>query len=143
MKIKITKLTAVLLFGWLVFTSCKKENNTPAIINEPLPPTGTTLATGNFVSSAHTTNGTAKIVKDAANKLYLVFENFRTDNGPDLRTWISSNNNANPYQELGVLKAASGNFSYALDASFDYTTNNRVLIWCKPFSVLYGYAVLQ
>ena len=137
------KIIAVLLFGWLFFAACKKENDTPAIINEPLPTTGTTLATGNFVSSAHTTSGTAKIVKDAANKLYLVFENFRTDNGPDLRTWISPNNNGNPYQELGVLKAVSGNFSYALDASFDYTTNNRVLIWCKPFSVLYGYAVLQ
>jgi Electron transfer DM13 len=95
------------------------------------------------VSNAHTTTGRVKIVKDAANTLYVVFENFKTDNGPDLRIWASPNNNGNPFQEIGLLKAVSGNFSYALDASFDYTTNNRVLIWCKPFSVLYGYTLLQ
>ena len=133
----------VLLAAWLSFASCKKDNNTSAVINEPLPTSTTTLATGSFVSSAHTTTGTAKVVKDASNKLYLVFENFKTDRGPDLRTWVSPNNNATPYQELGFLKATGGNFSYELDASFNYTTNNRVLIWCRQFSILFGYAVLQ
>ena len=136
------KSIVVLLCGWLFFTSCKKDN-TPAVINEPLPTSTTTLASGNFLSSAHTTTGTAKIVKDAANRLYLVFENFKTDGGPDLRTWASPNNNGSPYQELGLLKATAGNFSYELDASFNYTTNNRVLIWCRQFSILFGYAVLQ
>lgn len=139
MKKSIIILSGVLFF----FASCKKENNTPSVINEPLPTSAITLATGSFVSSAHTTTGTAKIVKDSANKLYLVFENFRTDGGPDLRTWVSPNNNGNPYQDLGLLKATAGNFSYELDASFNYTINNRVLIWCRQFSVLFGYAVLQ
>ncbi len=137
------KQISVLILGLLLFTSCKKEDKTPASINDPLPATGTTLATGNFVSSAHPTSGTVKIVKDAANKLYLVFENFSTDNGPDLKTWVSPNNSGNPYQELGFLKAVSGNFYYELDGAFNYTINNRVLIWCRQFSVLFGYAVLQ
>jgi hypothetical protein len=137
------KSIVVLSAGLLFFASCKKDNNTPAVINEPLPTSTTTLATGIFVSSAHTTTGTAKIVKDAANRLYLVFENFKTDGGPDLRTWVSPNSNGTPYQELGLLKATGGNFSYELDASFNYTTNNRVLIWCRQFSILFGYAVLQ
>ena len=132
-------LSGVLLFS----TSCKKNNNTTTVINEPLPTSTTTLATGGFVSSAHTTTGTAKVVKDASNKLYLVFENFRTDGGPDLRTWVSPNNNGSPYLELGLLKATSGSFYYELDASFNYSTNNRVLIWCRQFSILFGYAVLQ
>lgn len=133
----------VLFVGVLSLASCKKDNNTAAVINDPLPTSTTTLASGSFVSSAHTTTGTAKIVKDAANKLYLVIENFKTDGGPDLRTWVSPNNNGTPYQELGLLKATSGNFAYELDASFNYTTNNRVLIWCRQFAVLFGYAVLQ
>lgn len=137
------KLISLAILIILFISSCKKENTTPASANENLPASTTTLASGSFTSSAHTTSGTVKIVKDAANKFYLVFENFRTDGGPDLRTWMSPNNNGSPYQELGLLKATSGNFTYELDASFNYTTNNRVLIWCRQFAVLFGYAVLQ
>ena len=137
------KLTYLLLAASFIITSCKKENTTPAAVTEQLPVAVTVLATGSVTSSVHTSSGTVKIVKDAANKIYLVFENFKTDNGPDLRVWLSPNNSGTPYQELGLLKAASGNFFYELDASVNYTSNNRVLIWCKQFSVLFGYAVLQ
>ena len=136
------KLTYLLLVASLIITSCKKENTTPAAVTEQLPVAVTVLATGSVTSSVHTSSGTVKVVKDAANKIYLVFENFKTDNGPDLRVWLSPNNSGTPYQELGLLKAASGNFFYELDASVNYTSNNRVLIWCKQFSVLFGYAVL-
>ena len=136
------KLTYLLLAASFIITSCKKENTTPAAVTEQLPVAVTVLATGSVTSSVHTSSGTVKIVKDAANKIYLVFENFKTDNGPDLRVWLSPNNSGTPYQELGLLKAASGNFFYELDASVNYTSNNRVLIWCKQFSVLFGYAVL-
>ena len=132
----------VLLCGLLILASCKK-NSPSTFVNEPVPTSTTTLATGNFVSSAHTTSGTVKIVKDSANKLYLVFENFKTDGGPDLRTWLSPNKNGSPFQDLGFLKATTGNFSYELDASFNYTTNNHVLIWCRQFAVLFGYAELK
>ena len=136
------KLTYLLLAASFIITSCKKENTTPAAVTEQLPVAVTVLATGSVTSSVHTSSGTVKVVKDAANKIYLVFENFKTDNGPDLRVWLSPNNSGTPYQELGLLKAASGNFFYELDASVNYTSNNRVLIWCKQFSVLFGYAVL-
>ena len=136
------KIIRLLPLCLLSFVSCKKDK-APAVINDPLPVSVTTIASGNFISSVHNTSGTVKIVKDAANKVFLVFENFRTDNGPDLRVWLSPNNSGNPYQELGLLKAVSGNFSYELDASINYTANNRVLIWCRQFSILFGYAVLQ
>ena len=121
-------------------TSCKKSALDNA--NETLP-TGTTISTGSFTSNAHNTSGTTKIIRDASGKIQLVFENFKTDNGPDLRVWLSPNNSGSPYQEIGLLKAVTGNFSYELDASINYTANNRVLIWCKAFSVLFGHAVLQ
>jgi Electron transfer DM13 len=138
----MTKLLSFLSAIILLLASCKK-NNTPAVLNDTLPEAGTTIVAGNFISSVHASSGTVKVTKDAANKIYLVFENFKTDNGPDLRIWLSPNNTGNPYQEVGLLKAVSGNFSYQLDASFNYSSNNRVLIWCKQFSVLFGYAVLQ
>ncbi len=137
------KITVVLIFCSLCLSSCKKENTTPESANESLPISVTILATGNFVGSSHSASGTAKIVKDSANRLYLVVENFRTAAGPDLRMLVSPDKTASINQELGLLKAASGNFSYQLDATFNYKTNSHVLIWCKQYSVLFGYAVMQ
>jgi hypothetical protein len=139
-KIKIMKHTLFVALAFILFISCKK--NTPESAQEVLP-AGTVLSSGSFVSSGHTTIGTVKIVSDNSNIKRLVFENFRTDNGPDLRVWLSPNNNGSPYQEVGPLKAVSGNFSYELGPAINHSTNNRVLIWCEDFSVLFGYAILQ
>ncbi len=133
-------LSAALFSLLFLIISCAK--NTPENAQETLP-TGTVLATGNFVSNGHPTSGSAKVLQDAAGKKFLVFENFRSDNGPDLRVWLSPNNSASPYQEVGILKAVTGSFSYELTAAINYTANNRVLIWCEDFSVLFGHAVLQ
>lgn len=130
-------ISAAIIF--LLFTGCKKEGKT---IIEPLPQ-GTTLVSGNFISSAHTTTGSAKIIRDSANNLKLVFENFRTDNGPDLRVWLSSNIMANGYIEIGILRAVAGNFSYDISMDTDYSTNKNLLIWCEDAAVLFGYAVLE
>jgi hypothetical protein len=131
----------ILFLTVIVFmSSCKKS----ALDNiDEMLPTGTTISMGSFISNSHSTSGTAKIVRDASGKTVLVFENFKTDNGPDLRVWLSPNNSGSPYQEVGLLKAVTGNFSYDLSANTNYTVNNRVLIWCEDFSVLFGHAVLQ
>lgn len=134
------KHTIFVVLVSILFVSCKK--NTPENAQEVLP-TGTVLVSGNFIGSGHATTGTVKIVLDTSNIKQLVFENFRTDNGPDLRVWLSPSNSASPYQEVGRLTAVNGNFSYELNAGINHAANNRVLIWCKDFSVLFGYAILQ
>jgi hypothetical protein len=138
--LKYTCMNKLILVALLFLISCKKQ--VQENINESLP-TGTTLANGSFVSDVHPTSGTVKVNQDVSGKLQLVFENFKTDSGPDLKVWLSPNINGSPYQEVGVLKAISGNFSYTIDANINYTTNNRVLIWCEDFSVLFGHAVLK
>lgn len=131
---------SILVLAIMTTAGCSKK--TPENLNEILP-LGTVIASGSFVSSRHTTSGTVKVVMDASNKKKLVFENFQSDNGPDLRVWLSVNQNGSSYQEIGLLKAATGNFFYEMNADINYTLNNHVLIWCKDFSVLFGYAVLQ
>ena len=133
-------ISVVVAAGIFFLNGCSKA---PDNITEILPTTVTTVSTGTFAGNAHTTSGTVKVVIDAANKKFLVFENFRTDNGPDLKVWLSPGTSGSPYQEIGTLKAVSGNFSYELDASINHAANNRVLIWCKSFSVLFGHAILQ
>ncbi len=124
----------------VLLASCAK--NVPANVTETLP-TGTTLQSGTFVGSSHSTSGTVKVIQEAGGKKYLVFENFSTDNGPNVRVWLSPNNSGSPNEDLGPLKAVTGNFSYEISSSVNHTTNNRVLIRCIPFSVLFGYAILQ
>jgi hypothetical protein len=120
--------------------SCKKSADDNL---EEQVPVGTILKVGSFVSGSKSTSGTVKIVQAANNSIKLVFENLSTGNGPDVRVWLSPNTSGNPYQEVGLLKAVTGNFSYDLSSNIDYNTNNRVLIWCEDFSVLFGHAVLQ
>ncbi len=132
---------ATLFLLTTAFISCVKEN-TPGTAEETLP-NGTVLATGAFSSNAHPTSGSVKVIQNTEGKRFLVFENFRTDNGPDLDVWLSPNISGNPYQVAGDLKAVSGNFFYELGPGINFNTNNRVLIWCEDFSILFGNALLQ
>lgn len=125
----------------IFFIGCKKQN-TPTVVNTTLP-TGITLAMGTVTSNAHTSIGLVTITKATNGKIFLNFENFKTDNGPDLRIYLSPNLNALPYIEVGNLIAINGNFTYELPVDINYTTNNKMLIWCKDFSVLFGHAILQ
>lgn len=122
------------------FFACKKEGET---LNDTFDPTGKTLlAIGSFVSDAHGTSGTAKVYTDGAKK-FLVFENFKTDSGPDLDVNLAtSNGNANAVK-ISDLKATAGNFYFEFDATVDEKTKNKVLIWCTDFSVLFGHADLK
>jgi Electron transfer DM13 len=140
-KIKVKKFVLAYLVPLLFLISACTKNTTEN--EETKLPTGTVLASGNFISNSHPTSGSVKVIQDAAGKKHLVFENFRSDNGPDLDVWLSPGTSGNPYQSLGDLKAVSGTFSYELDNSINYTANNSVLIWCVDFSVLFGHAVLR
>jgi Electron transfer DM13 len=126
------------------FAACTKDK-TPDAINDPNPiPAGTKISMGAFVSNVHPTSGMVKYAKDdASGKRYLVFENFKTDNGPDLRVWLATNTSTTGYVEVGLLKAVNGNFFYELPAAIDPVAKPFVLVWCKDFSVLFGHAVLN
>jgi Electron transfer DM13 len=136
MKLAIHVMAVAVLF----LTACKKDN-TPENLQEG-PLMGTKLAMGSFVSNAHTTTGMVKVI-DSMGVRYLAFDNFKTDNAPALRVWLSKNTGVADYISLGDLKAVNGNFYYPLTAAQSTTAYNHVLIWCETFSVLFGHAVLQ
>ncbi len=73
----------------------------------------------------------------------LAFKNFKGDNGPDLKVYLSTNLSNNDFVTLGALKAVSGNFNYTLDANVALDKYSNVIIWCEDFSVLFGSAALQ
>ncbi|WP_338869750.1 DM13 domain-containing protein [Spirosoma sp. SC4-14] len=99
------------------------------------------VSQGTFVSNVHTTSGTVKLYEKAEKQL-LVFENFKTDSGPDLRVYLAENTGVRNFIELTRLNN-TGNFTLELPNDANPNTRRFVLIWCKAFSVLFGNAELK
>lgn len=107
---------------------------------EELPAVATLLA-GSFTDGAHPTAGEGVVLSDGAES-FLRFENFETDNGPDLNVYLRSSANPDDYIDLGDLKGNIGDQNYELPANFDAETYDVVDIWCVRFGVSFGSAQL-
>jgi hypothetical protein len=104
-----------------------------------------TLRTGSFVGvgdGIHNAEGMAKVLplQDGGNILRL--ENLHVTNGPDLYVYLATDRSASDFVSLGKLKANNGNQNYDIPTETDLTKYDTVLIWCRPFSVLFGSAEL-
>jgi hypothetical protein len=104
-----------------------------------------TLRTGSFVGvgdGIHNAEGIAKVIpqQDRSNTLRL--ENLHVTNGPDLYVYIATDKSASDFVSLGRLKANNGNQNYDIPSETDLTKYDTILIWCRPFSVLFGSAEL-
>jgi len=95
-----------------------------------------------FMSNIHPTSGSVS-VSETGGKRTLVFTNFRTDGGPDLRIYLAENTGLRNFIEVSRLNSTSGNFSVELPANANPSQQRYVLIWCKAFSVLFGNAELK
>jgi hypothetical protein len=129
-------------FSILVFAACKKD-----ITNSDAPPiviaaTDKLLSSGTFTNGAHTVTGSVKLIQSADNKKYLIFDNLKTDSGPDIRVYLSEDKTAKAFTEI-TSTVVNGNTKLEVPAAANTTTQKTVLIWCKQYSVLFGSAVLQ
>ncbi len=134
------KSILVLALSFLAF-ACSK----PDVAEDVVVPVATdqVLATGSFInSSQHAASGTAKLIKDKDGKRFLLLENFKTDNGPDLRIYLATTLKADNFTEISS-KISLGNVRIAVPDNVDIKSQKFVLIWCKAFSVLFGSAELK
>ncbi len=112
------------------------------IKTEPVDVSGQKLLSqGTFMSNVHPTSGTVKLYEKDG-KRTLIFTDFKTDGGPDLRIYLAETTGVRNFIELTKLNAG-GNFSVELPAEADPARQRYVLIWCKAFSVLFGNAELK
>ena len=89
----------------------------------------------------HEVEGKAILIETDGEKI-LRFEDFDTINGPDLRIYLSSDLGDDDFVELGKIKATKGNVNYEVPGDVDISKYKYVLVWCKPFKVLFSYAEL-
>ena len=105
----------------------------------PMTYAGTFIGVGDGI---HDAQGDAYTIplEDGNNVLRL--ENFQSTNGPDLFVYLATDDQASDFVNLGELKANKGNQNYDIPEGTDLEKYNKVLIWCKAFSVLFGSAEL-
>jgi len=100
---------------------------------------------GRFVGvgdGIHDAQGIAKVLPLEDGGQILRLEDFRSTNGPDLYVYLATDKDASDFVSLGNLKANRGNQNYEIPADVDLEEYGQVLIWCKPFHVLFGNAEL-
>jgi len=96
---------------------------------------------GSFVGvndGVHNAEGESKVIFLDDGGEILRLENFKSTNGPDLYVYLSTDTQATDIVNLGKLKANIGNQNYEIPDGTDIEKYNKVLIWCKSFSVLFG-----
>lgn len=101
------------------------------------------ISEGSFTgASGHTTTGKVQVVKMDDGSRSIVFTDFKTDNGPDLKIYIAEDKNAKNFFQFEA-EVANGSKTLVLPSSVDLEKQKFVLIWCKAFSVSFGYAELK
>ena len=101
--------------------------------------------------SFHKGEGSATLYALPDGSHVLRFEDFRVTNGPDLRVLLAThpdpqerNQVTGPgYVELGKLKGNIGNQNYTLPEGLSPDDYGSVVIYCKPFHVVFSVAPLS
>lgn len=116
----------------------------------PAAPQIQTIFSGTFIDRSHPAVGRADVLTDGSTQRFLRFEDFATDNGPDLNVYLS---NAAPdgdaalfdddFIDLGDLKGNIGSQNYEIPADVDLERYRTVVIWCVRFGVAFGAAELS
>lgn len=101
---------------------------------------------GTFVGvndGIHNAEGMASVLSLDDGSQILRLEDFYSTNGPGLYVYLATDKRATDYVSLGSLKANQGNQNYDIPPQTDLERYDHVLIWCEPFSVLFGSAQIM
>lgn len=96
----------------------------------------------------HRGSGTATIYELEDGSQVLRLEDFEVTNGPDLHVLLVPHDNPGAsgdlegYLDLGQLKGNIGDQNYDIPAGMDLSGYGSVVIYCKPFHVIFSVATL-
>ena len=99
----------------------------------------------------HKGSGAATIYRLADGSRLLRLEDFQVTNGPDLRVILTRAQDPEQagevtgpgHLELSKLKGNMGNQNYQIPDDADVSSFNSVVIFCKPFKVIFSVATLE
>lgn len=140
-----------------------ESNNTPIEVpaEEPMPPEVdeaqeagviVTQFEGMFGARSHPGEGVVKVLNDGTEQRFLRFEEFATDNGPDLNVYLTTADAdadagdfgaSGQFVDLGDLKGNIGEQNYEIPADVDLNEFDTVVVWCVRFGVAFTSADLS
>ena len=133
-----------LLFAVTIITalfSCKKTST--ETLNEMVSISSTLKYSGSFVGQGgQNVSGKAEIYFEN-NKYVLRLADFFSNNGPDLKVYLSKASSPSDHISLGDLKSTNGNQVYEISGAPDFTLYRYVLIHCEKYNHRYGSAELM
>lgn len=117
----------------------------------PAEPQITTVVDGSFIPRGrYSGEGQALVLTDGSEQRFLRFENFSTDNGPDLSVYlVNSDANADEgtfdddFIDLGDLKGNIGDQNYEISPDVDLSVYDTVVVWCVRFGSAFTAADLM
>ncbi|WP_194767747.1 DM13 domain-containing protein [Tamlana sp. I1] len=135
----------LILFSAICLTACSSSddasiNEEDMTMEENMDMEDEATYSGNFISVAHPTSGVASVNKE---KTVLKLSNFKSDEGPSLELYLATDANASEYISLGALKGLDGEYEYDIPDNVDFSEYNYVIVWCVPFGVNFGNAILE
>ena len=122
-------------------------------LTSTLPAAPLALKTGNFMDqdSFHKGSGQATIYELPDGTHLLRLENLKVTNGPDLHVILTPHQSpsrqtevkTSGYADLGELKGNIGNQNYPIPVDVGVGVQQSVVIYCKPFHVVFSVASLS
>ena len=114
----------------------------------PARPANVLLSRGRFGSLEHETTGIAQVIELRGGRRVLTLTRFETDNGPDLRVYLSTadanqDSAGDDFVDLGGLKGNVGDQQYEIPRGTALDQLTKVVVWCRAFSVGFGAAPLR
>lgn len=110
-------------------------------------PTNVQVATGQITGLAHPAAGTAAVVHLESGARALTLTDFATDNGPDLRVYLATQDPATgdvgEFVDLGALKGNRGDQQYDIGAHVDLAEYRYVVVWSRTFTAAFASAELK
>jgi len=128
----------------LCSVACGIEEATPTVpVNDTFDPTmAQQVSMGMIMGINHTVSGTATIyLQDGKHTLLL--DPFSSQNGPDLKVYLSKDICATNYLRLGALQSTMGKQSYSIPSGISLSDYPYVHVWCEQFSVEFARAEMK
>jgi hypothetical protein len=140
---RLQNLSYLVAFLSIAFFTISCSKTSTETLNEMVSPEAVTKYSGVFMGRQNqSVSGEALIVFENG-KYALKLMNFKSDNGPDLKVYLSKESTPSSHISLGNLKSTNGNQVYEISGMPDLKQYRYALIHCERFNHLFGSAELK
>ena len=114
----------------------------------PAPASAPATGTFNHQAGPDTVSGSATLGKTQAGSNVLRITGLDATPGPDLYVYLSRVESPNGLQStagllVSQLKSSKGDFTFTLDPALDLSQFRSVVVYCRSFNIVFGYANLK